>query len=143
MKKILFTALSIACFSAMAVAQTNPAGNDAPVKPATPPAKVEMSKEEKAGYKAKQEADLQEAFKGAGLSEEQIKGAKEIMAEASKKSNELKANDKLSDMEREAAKKLINDEKNGKLKALMGEDKYKMYSEIRKKQKEAASVKPN
>ncbi len=39
--------------------------------------------------------------------------------------------------EKDTAKKAINEEKNTKLKDLMGADKYKVFTGIRKKQKEA------
>ena len=144
MKKILFTGIAIAVFSAISIAQqTNADGTPVNPPPApVPVAKVEISKEEKAAMKAKQDSALMEAFKGAGLTDVEIKSAKQIMAEASKKSSELKNNIGLGDVEREAAKKQISDEKNDKLKALMGEDKYKLYSEFRKKQKEAAAATP-
>ncbi len=127
MKKLVFTTIAIACFSAMTFAQA----------PATAPSKAEMTKEEKKAMKAKQESDLQEALKGAELTAEQAQSATEIIAAAGKKSKELKDNDKLTAEEKETAKKTINEEKNAKLKELMGADKYKAYTSIRKKQKEA------
>lgn len=138
MKKLLFTTIVLAIFSAMSVAQTT---SDAPAVAAAP-VKVEMTKEEKAAMKAKQDSEYLAAFKGAGLTDEEIASAKAIMSEASKKSSELKKNDQLNDVEKEAAKKQISDEKNDKLKALMGKERYKLYTDIRKKQKEAALVKP-
>lgn len=127
MKKLVFTTIVVACFSAMSFAQA----------PATAPAKAEMTKEEKKAMKAKQESDQQEALTGAGLTADQIKSANEIIAESGKKSKELKENDKLTAEEKDTAKKAINEEKNAKLKELMGADKYKAYTAIRKKQKEA------
>lgn len=137
MKKLLFSTIGLAIFSAMSVAQTT---SDVPAVAA--PVKVEMTKEEKAAMKAKQDSEYLAAFKGAGLTDEEIASAKAIMSEASKKSSELKKNDKLNDVEKEAAKKQISDEKNDKLKALMGKERYKLYTDIRKKQKEAVLVKP-
>lgn len=129
MKKIVLSVVSIACFTAFSFAQTTAA--------AAPLAKPEMTKEEKMAMKAKNEKDISEALTGAGLSADQIVAAHEIMLEAGKKNKELKANDKLSEEEKDTAKKAINDDKNSKLKALMGDDKYKVYNGIRKKQKEA------
>jgi hypothetical protein len=131
MKKLVTMMVCIACFSAIPFAQIPPG-------PGAPPAKAEMTKEEKKAMKAKQESDIQEALTGAGLTEDQVKMAKEIMAESNKKSNEIKSNDKMTNEEKDAAKKVINEEKNNKLKELMGADKYKVYNEMRKKQKAAA-----
>ncbi len=129
MKKIVLSVVSIACFTAYSFAQTTAV--------AAPLAKPEMTKEEKMAMKAKNEKETSEALTGAGLSAEQIKAANDIMADASHKNKELKANDKLSAEEKGTAKKAINEDKNSKLKALMGDDKYKVYNGIRKKQKEA------
>ncbi len=132
MKKLVFTTLAIACFSAISFAQ-------APAKevPAAAPARAEMSKEEKKAMRAKQESDVQEALMGAGLTPDQVKTANEILAESSKKSKELKDNATLTPEAKETAKKALGDEKNAKLKALMGDEKYKAYNAIKKKQKEA------
>ncbi len=132
MKKIVLSVVSIACFTAYSFAQTTTV--------AAPLAKPEMTKEEKMAMKAKNEKETSEALTGAGLSAEQIKAANDIMADASHKNKELKANDKLSEEEKGTAKKAINEDKNSKLKVLMGDDKYKVYNGIRKKQKEANQV---
>lgn len=130
MKKNLLTILAIVIAN-IAFSQT----------PTVDTKKPTMSKEEKIAMKAKQETEMNDALKGAGLDEKQIASAKEIVADATKKSNELKTNNALSDAEKETAKKLISDDKNSKLKALMG-DKYKAYNEIRKSQKAAAAPAP-
>jgi hypothetical protein len=108
----------------------------------TAPAKVELTKEQKALLKAKQEQELNDALTGAGLNSDEFVKAKEIIADASKKSSELKANPKLTDAEKEAVKKTITDEKNLKLKTLMGEERYRKYNDIRRKQKDAATPTP-
>ena len=100
--------------------------------------KKEMTKEEKAAQKAKQEADLLEAFKEAGLSEAQITSCKDAIAAAGKKSSELKKNQALTEDEKATAKKVISDEKNAQLKQIMGDDAYRKYNAARKRQKEAA-----
>ncbi len=141
MKKLLLIVLGIGFFVSGTVAQTKPDVPELPVTPAAP-VKVEMTKEEKAAMKAKQDSEYLAAYKGAGLTEEEIVSVKTIMAEASKKNSELKKNTNLNDVERETAKKLISDEKNNKLKELMGKERYKLYTDIRKKQKEAATIKP-
>jgi hypothetical protein len=133
MKKFLLSTIALALFQ-IGFAQTTAS---VPVAPATEVSKPKLTKEEKALLKAKQEADLNEALKEAGLDEKQAATAKEILADASKKSNDLKANTALSETEKEDAKKLLNDDKNAKLKAIMGADKFKAYSTIRKNQKAA------
>lgn len=97
-------------------------------------AKVELSKEKKAELKKMKEANLAASFTEAGLSEDQIKQANEALDAAGKKSKDLKENKSLSDEEKDTQKKAINDEKNAKLKEIMG-DKYKAWNEIRKTQK--------
>ena len=132
MKKLMLTAATIACITAVSFAQT-------PVPaPAAAPAHTEKTKEEKKAMKAKQEADLKEAYAAAGLSEEQIKSANAIAEETKNKYKALKGNDAITKEEKDAAKKTIYNEKSSKLKELMGSEKYKLYNGVIKKQKEAA-----
>ena len=131
MKKIIFTALSIVVFSAVSNAQT--AAVAAPAEQ-----KAEMSKDEKKAKKLKSEAETKEAYTAAGLTEEQMAKCNEIASEAGKKSSAVKADGQKSEEEKKAATKAITDDKNAKLKDVMGADKYKLYSDTRKKQKEAA-----
>lgn len=105
-----------------------------------PAAKKELSKEEKAALKAKQEAEVNEAYKQAELSDEQIAKVKAVVTDAGKKSTELKNNTSMSDADKVVAKNKINEEKNNALKEIMGEDKFKKYNAVRKKQKEAAAA---
>lgn len=102
--------------------------------------KKELSKEEKAAQKAKSEADLMEAYQAAGLTEAQIASCKEAIADANKKTGEIKKNSELSDADKETAKKAIADQKTARLKEIMGEDAYKKYNAVRKKQKDASKV---
>lgn len=97
-------------------------------------AKAELSKEKKAELKKMKEEHLTASFTEAGLSEDQVKQSRAVLEAATEKSNELKKNTALSDESKEVMKKAINDDKNSKLKEIMGE-KYKPWSEIRKKQK--------
>ena len=129
MKKYLCLFLIVTATSNFAMAQTE-----------TVAKKPELTKEEKAALKAKQEADVMEAYKEAGLSEEQISKCKDAVAEANKKSNELKKNNALTEEQKTAAKKVISDEKNATLKAIMGADAYKKYNAARKRQKENAGA---
>ena len=97
-------------------------------------AKAELSKEKKAELKKMKEEHLTASFTEAGLSEDQVKQARAVMEAATEKSNELKKNSAISDESKDVMKKAINDDKNAKLKEIMGE-KYKSWNEIRKKQK--------
>ncbi|MDQ6757528.1 MAG: hypothetical protein M3004_11400 [Bacteroidota bacterium] len=120
MKKILFTLVIISSFAFAGSAQTTTSSA--------------MSKGEKAKLKSKQEEDLTASFKQAGLTDDQTAQARIVLADALAKSNDLKKNTTLNDADKEVEKQKINDEKNGKLKAIMA-DKYKTWSQIRKEQK--------
>jgi crotonobetainyl-CoA:carnitine CoA-transferase CaiB-like acyl-CoA transferase len=102
--------------------------------------KKELTKEEKAAIKAKSEAEVMQAYKEAGLTDAQIASCKEAVDAANQKSNELKKQTTLSDDEKAAAKKIITDEKNAKMKEIMGADAYKKYSDVRKAQKASAAI---
>ena len=97
-------------------------------------AKVELTKEKKAELKKMKEEHLTTSFTDAGLTEEQVKQARDIIKTSMQKSNELKNDKAFTDEEKEVKKKEINEEKNLKLKEIMG-DKFKTWNEIRKKQK--------
>jgi hypothetical protein len=99
-------------------------------------AKPQLSKEEKAKLKEKQEADLAAAFKEAGLTDNEIKLAKEVMETYRAKRNEIK---KSSMTEEEKTKKTqeVKDEEKTKLTEIMG-SKFKLFKEAQKKQRAAA-----
>ncbi len=135
MKKISTLLTLLVLFATTITAQTT--ATDAPKK--------EFTKEEKAAMKAKKEADEAAMYKELLLTDDQIAKVKEINTEASKKSNALKADTKMTDIEKDAAKKVINDEKNAKLKVLLGDEKFKQMGTIKKRQKaagDAAAAKP-
>jgi len=92
------------------------------------------NKEQKAKLKELKEQNLNASFKEAGLSEEQIKATRAALDEAKEQSNKLKNDSSLSEDDKKTKKEAINQEKNGKLKEIM-QDKYKTWSDIRKKQK--------
>ncbi|TCZ68603.1 hypothetical protein [Flaviaesturariibacter aridisoli] len=126
MKKILL----VCCFAvlgATSFAQSGP--TDAPV-----------SKEEKARQKARQEQDLNDAFKATGLTDSQVSSVREVLETASKASKELKANTALTEDQKVEAKKKISDDKNTRLKEIMGADTYRKWNEVRKEQKARASA---
>lgn len=97
-------------------------------------AKIELSKEKKGQLKKMKEEHLLASFSEIGLKDEQAKQAREIIQAAMQKSNELKADNTLTEEDKRAKKEVINDEKNEKLKVLL-EDKYKPWQAIRKRQK--------
>jgi hypothetical protein len=89
--------------------------------------KKELTKEEKAALKAKSEADVMQAYHDAGLTDAQIAACKEVVASANQKGKDLQKQTALSDADKAAAKKLISDEKNAKMKEIMGEEGYRKY----------------
>ncbi len=129
MKKILVMLMASLMVSAISFAQTK---DSAQTK--------ELTKEEKAVLKAKNEADVMQAYKDAGLTDAQIASCKEVVNAANQKSNELKKQTSLTDEEKAAAKKIISDEKNAKMKEIMGEDGYRKYNATRKAQKANATT---
>lgn len=129
MKKTFITLLISFLVSTFSFAQTSDSSRT-----------VELTKEEKAALKAKNEADVMQAYKDAGLSEAQIAACKAEVAAANQKSNELKKQTSLTDQEKAAAKKIISDEKNAKMKEIMGEEGYRKYNATRKAQKANATT---
>jgi hypothetical protein len=103
-------------------------------------AKKELTKEEKAALKAKSEAEVMQAYHDAGLTDAQIAACKDVVAAANQKSKDLQKQTALSDADKAAAKKLISDEKNAKMKEIMGEEGYRKYNATRKSQKANATT---
>ena len=135
MKKLLAVSL-FSIFGMTSMAQ-NAKTDSVPTSKPVPAAA--LTKEEKAMLKAKQDADFNAALKEAELTDEQIAAVKEAVADANKKSKDL-TNAGLSESDFTTAKKLISDQKNAKLKEIMGEDKYRKYNAARKRQKEETKV---
>lgn len=129
MKKISITILMAVLMSTVSFAQT-----------ADTTVKKELTKEEKAALKAKSEAEVMQAYKDAGLTEAQIAACKEVVAAANQKGKELQKQTSLTDAEKAAAKKVISDEKNAKMKEIMGEEGYRKYNATRKSQKANATT---
>lgn len=134
MKKVFVTLLTIGVFTIAANAQQATSAETTAAKP-------QISKEERAKLKQKQEEEMAAAYKEVGLTDEQIKQVKEANAEAAKKSAEVRKDATLSEEAKAEKLKAISTEKNNKIKEIMGKDKYKQFNEIRKKQKAAAEVK--
>jgi hypothetical protein len=104
------------------------------------PQEKTQSKEDKAAAKAKREADLLEAFKTAGLTDDEQQKYRAIAEESSAFGKALKADATLSDEEKAAKSKEYGKAKDGRLKELLGAEKYKALKEVQKAQKEAAKA---
>jgi hypothetical protein len=122
MKKLFTVLFAMFVFAAIGNAQTAET-------------KVPATKEEKQKMKEKQEADLAAAFKEIGLTDEQIQQVKAVMDATNQKNKELRMDATLSDDDKKAKMKVNNDEKNEKIKSIMGEEKYKQFNAIKKRQK--------
>ena len=132
MKRIFVTAIALSSF---AIATAQMPTTDPAQPPLSKEAKEKM-KEDKAKAKAKQEEDLTASLKEIGLTADQDKQVRDALTEATQKNNELKTNTGLDDAAKEAEKQKISQDKNAKIKAIMGKDKYSQWNQIRKKQKE-------
>ncbi|MSP84594.1 MAG: hypothetical protein EXR18_02030 [Flavobacteriaceae bacterium] len=104
------------------------------------PQEKTTSKEDKAAAKAKKETDLLEAFKTAGVTDEDQQKVRVIMDENAAFGKTLKADVSLSDEDRKAKNKEFYNVSNGKLKELLGAEKYKTFKDVQKAQKEVAKA---
>lgn len=104
------------------------------------PQEKTASKEDKAAAKAKKENDLLEAFKTAGVTEAEQLKVRAIMDENSAFGKTLKADASLSEEDKKAKNKEYYNVSNGKLKEILGANKYKAFKDIQKAQKEAAKA---
>jgi hypothetical protein len=129
MKKLVFTIVSVFIIAVASNAQTADAKVD---KAAAKQAKEQM--------KQKQAEELDKAIKDAGIGSDVAAQFKESMSLYSSKSSEVRKDASLTDAQKEEKLKAITEEKNAKLKEIVGADKYKEFSKIRKQQKEAAAA---
>lgn len=104
------------------------------------PQEKSMSKEDKAAAKAKKESDLLDAFKTAGVTDEEQQKVRAIMEESSAFGKALKADASLSEEEKTAKSKEYGKAKDARLKELLGAEKYKAFKDVQKAQKEAAKA---
>ena len=104
------------------------------------PQEKTASKEDKAAAKAKKESDLLEAFKTAGVTDEEQQKVRAIMDESSAFGKALKADATLSEEEKTAKSKEYGKAKDARLKELLGAEKYKAFKDVQKAQKEAAKM---
>lgn len=126
MKKLLSLAIVLSSFTLVTNAQSTE--------------KAPQTKEEKAKIKAQKEADLTSALKQLGITEDQENQVRDVLKNADQQSKDLKADATLSDEEKASKKEGIMSDKNQKLKVILGEEKFKTYNSIRKKQREAAEA---
>jgi hypothetical protein len=130
MKYLLTTIMAICfAFTGVQAQETNKA-----------PQEKTLSKEEKAAAKAKKEADLMEAFKTAGLTEDEQQIYRTIMEESSAFGKALKADTTLSEEEKAVKSKEYGKAKAARLKEILGTEKYKALKEVQNAQKEAAKA---
>lgn len=104
------------------------------------PQEKTMSKEDKAAAKAKKESDLLEAFKTAGVTDEEQQKVRAIMEESSAFGKALKADSSLSEEEKTVKSKEYGKAKDARLKELLGAEKYKAFKDVQKTQKEATKA---
>jgi len=132
MKKLL-----LATLIATAVAGTTQAQND------NPPtfSKASASKTDKDAAKAKKEADLVDAFTKAELSADQQAQCRAILTASNDQTKPVKADAALTEEAKKEKLEAIYKERNDKLKAVMGDAKYKVFKATQKAQKEAAAAK--
>ena len=135
MKKVIATMILAGFVSIASFAQTAPAAQETKDKP-------KMSKEEKAKIKAKQEEEMNTLLKDVGLDEGQKTKVLAILAESKEKSGAIKKDASITEDDKKTQLKTINDDKNARLKEIMGEEKWKHFNELKKKQKEASPATP-
>lgn len=132
MKHLLTTIIAI-CFAFTGVQAQEKDADKAPQEKT-------MSKEDKAAAKAKKESDLLDTFKTAGITDEEQQKVRAVMSENSAFGKTLKADATLSDEDRKAKNKEYYNISNGKLKEMLGAEKYKTFKEVQKAQKEATKA---
>ena len=128
MKKIFFTIVSMFIIASAANAQSADVS------------KVDKAaeKEAKAKAKEKQNQEIEDALKQSGITAEEAIKFKAVTQIYSAKSTEIRKNEALTEEQKAAQLKANTDEKNSKLKEIVGEEKYKAFNKVRKAQKEAA-----
>ncbi len=129
MKHLLTTLFTVCLSFTAAVAQEKVADKA--------PQEKTMSKEDKAAAKAKKEADLQEAFKTAGLTADEQQKFKVIVDENAALNKTIKADTSFTDNEKAAKSKENNKARDAKIKELLGDAKYKALKGAQKAQKKA------
>ena len=127
MKKIFVTLLSICLITFAATAQT----------PDEIKASKAAEKEARTKQKALQAENIGKSLKEVGATEKEIATYQEVIQEASVKGSVIKKNEALPAEDKALQLKAISDEKNTKLKDLLGVDRFKAFNKLRKEQKVA------
>ena len=125
MKKLFFIALASCTLTIAAHAQTD--------------STKKITKEERLQMKAQKEAQLNDAIKQLGLTDDQAAQVKNTLNTAQEKNMALRKNTLLDDNAKAEQRKQINQEKNDALKQIMGKDKFKQWNEIRKSQRQSGA----
>ncbi len=132
MKKLLIPIFA-ACLSFTAVVAQEKTSDKVPQEKM-------MSKEDKAAAKAKKETDLLDAFKTAGFTADEQQKTRDLTAESALLTKALKSDTSLSEDDLKAKSKEISKDRDDKIKALVGEMKYKTFKATQKAQKEATKM---
>ena len=135
MKKIFVSMLVATTLFATAQAQTERAVSNTP----TTDAKV-MTQEEKDAAKAKKEALLAEAFAKAGVAADVQEKAKAMLKAYNEKAKAVKGNADITEDAKKSQLEAIYKDKDEQLKSILGDDKYKIFKDTQKAQKEAAKA---
>lgn len=138
MKKILFIVFAVAGLSNLASAQqakVSPTMDPLPTKAESE--KAAQSKQAASGMsaapvatvkQAKAATDNTAAYKKAGLSDSQISGINQSMADLDKKKAEIENNSKLTAEQKRSGVAAVEQERSAVLRKSMGNDKYKVYN---------------
>lgn len=102
------------------------------------PAPQSMTKAEKDAAKAKKQAQLQEAFDKAGLSAPEQMKCRDVFESINLQTKPIKVDASLTDDEKKARLDELYKVRNENLKAVMGEERYKLFKAAQKAQKEAS-----
>ena len=135
MKHLLSTIIVLGLTCTAAVAQEKPAA-----KVVT---EVSATLQSKESVKEKKEAELAAAFKAAGVTAEEEQKVRAILAESTAFYKTLKADASLDEEAIKARSKEYSTIRNANLKAALGDDKYKVFKQVQKEQKEAAEAAKN
>jgi hypothetical protein len=126
MKKLFIALTSLFVFSLASQAQSMDAK-----------AEKAARKEQMEKYKELQNNNIDKALSEVGVDKKTAAKFKDVSQEFGSKSSAVKKDESLSEEAKEAKLKEITEEKNARLKEIIGEDKYKQFNKIRKEQKAA------
>jgi len=96
-----------------------------------------MSKEQREAMKQKREAEMNEAFNAAELTDAQKADSKEVMEMANRSKRDLRRDASLTEDQKKEKMKAIDEDQKAKLMKIMGEEKFRKYREFQKKAREA------